>query len=594
MTANPLTLGAEAPEATNMSLPEANRILGDFGLAAFAWNAASDAFAWSSAAAALLQISEAALPKTGRSYLNLLDPDTAPARAAAVPAFGSTDATTYTIRYRLRTDHPNERWIEETGRWLHDGTGTFSGTEGFLRTVDLAGSADRPQPGASPIRREGLLTELDACIEALKRDRQGSVAFLVIAVDGLSRINANFGYEIGDRIIETVAERISRRMRHGDVLGRLSGHKFGAILRNCSELMIQVAADRFRRAVTDELIATEEAQIEARVSIGAVVAPRNAVDADSAAVRAEEALAEARAPKAEGFAIYHPSPTRDRARRDNLAVAEEIRRGLAEDRFVLAYQPIVSARTGAVLAYEALSRLIGTDHRVMSAASVIATAERLGLVRRIDRRTLTLALADLSENPGLRLSVNASVDSATDPQWLGAIMDAVSADRSVASRLTVEITETSAMLDVDTMRRVSETLRDVGCKVAIDDFGAGYTSFQALRDLELDRIKIDGTYIADVVENPDSVAFVKALTALAGHFGITTVAEWVQDEAAALVLRDLGLDALQGHWPGEPKLRVTRETAAVLAEVRLSGETNAGSYRDAAGILEGPISCAEE
>jgi diguanylate cyclase (GGDEF)-like protein len=581
---------------------EVSAVATSLGLATFRWDARSDHIAWSANAADILGLPEEEVPATGRLLQRLLTPETATARATSVPPVGVSGGAglppaNYRVVYQLkpvdRTSGP--RIVEEVGRWIAGSDGCALASEGCIRALPAdtvlpgaAGEAVNPSTGL--LLRDSLLARLDSTVKELARDRQGAAAFLVVAVDDLARLNANFGYEVGDRIIATVAQRIGRRMRQGDVLGHISGHKFGAILHNCSETSLSFAADRFRNAVCSELIVTQDAEIQASVSIGAVVVPRHAGDAETAAIRAEEALAEARADLDTGFKIYHPSPERDLARRRNLEIAEDIVRGLAEHRFVLAYQPLIDATTREIVSYEALTRLIRTDGTVVSAGPLIATAERLGLVRRIDLHALKLALADLAVNPGLRLSVNVSVETVTDPAWLGMLVDAVSATRSIAARLTIEITETAAMRNAEEMIRLYEILRDIGCRVAIDDFGSGHTSFKALRDMEVDWVKIDGAYVRDLASNPDSAIFVKTLAALAGHFRIRTVAEWVQDAESADILRDIGVHALQGRYVGEPMLRVTDDTRAVIeSAMALKPTREADGYATYGGLLTGGL-----
>lgn len=272
--------------------------------------------------------------------------------------------------------------------------------------------------------------------------------------------------------------------------------------------------------------------------------------------------------------------------------ADQIAWGLENDRFVLAYQPVVEAKTRRIRCYEALSRLVLADGLVISAGSLIETAERLGLVQRIDMRTLTLALHDLAENPDLCLAVNASVETLTSPAWFERLVEAVRADRSIAARLTVEITETAAMSDLSQMLRISQSLRDIGCRIAIDDFGVGQTSFKALRGLEVDWLKIDGSYITDITTNPDSLAFTRSLAGLAEHFGIRTVAEWVGDEATAELLAGLGVDALQGEVAGAPLLRVTRLTESILTGPDCPPPRQAPGSFTFSGLSAGPLSTA--
>jgi EAL domain-containing protein (putative c-di-GMP-specific phosphodiesterase class I) len=152
--------------------------------------------------------------------------------------------------------------------------------------------------------------------------------------------------------------------------------------------------------------------------------------------------------------------------------------------------------------------------------------------------------------PTLHASLNVSPASTTDPDWWSALVAMLRANRSVAERLIIEITETSAIQDIDDTRGFVNRVKDLGCKIAIDDFGAGYTSFRNLRKLGVDIIKIDGAYVQDLTRSADDRAFVLTLIELAKRLGLKTIAEWVQDEPAAKLLTDWGCDYLQGALVG--------------------------------------------
>jgi EAL domain-containing protein (putative c-di-GMP-specific phosphodiesterase class I) len=179
-------------------------------------------------------------------------------------------------------------------------------------------------------------------------------------------------------------------------------------------------------------------------------------------------------------------------------------------------------------------------------------AERTGLVRELDSRALELALRELEANPGLRLAVNVSGLTTTDRQWLRRLAALVQGRRELASRLTVEITETAAMVDLDESARFVATLRDLGCRAALDDFGAGHTSFRNLKMLAVDLVKIDGSFTTSLQANPGDIAFVAALQNLANACGLATVAEWVEDAATGAMLADHGVAYLQGYHYGRP------------------------------------------
>jgi EAL domain-containing protein (putative c-di-GMP-specific phosphodiesterase class I) len=192
----------------------------------------------------------------------------------------------------------------------------------------------------------------------------------------------------------------------------------------------------------------------------------------------------------------------------------------------------------------------------------VPIAEKLGLVRLIDRRVVTLAVDTLKQHPQAQLTLNVSGITATDPRWFNQIMQMLAEEKDVTSRLTVEITETAALNDLTETARFITGLRELGCAVAIDDFGAGYTSFRNLRVLNVDMVKLDGSFCENLSTNRDNQYFVRSLIDLAQKFELRTVAEWVQTQEDAMLLKSWGIDYLQGaiygdaisepHWPLEP------------------------------------------
>jgi EAL domain-containing protein (putative c-di-GMP-specific phosphodiesterase class I) len=199
-------------------------------------------------------------------------------------------------------------------------------------------------------------------------------------------------------------------------------------------------------------------------------------------------------------------------------------------------------------------RIRRSDGVLVPANSIIPVAERLGLVRMIDYRVLELVVAELRATPNLKASLNVSPSSTMDPDWWNALAARLRAHPGIAERLIIEITEMAAIHDIDDTRGFVTRIKDLGCRIAIDDFGAGNTSFRNLRNLGVDMVKIDGAFIQNVTRSSDDRVFVRTLIDLARGLGLATVAEWVQDEEAAALLAGWGCDYLQGELVGLPVL----------------------------------------
>jgi diguanylate cyclase (GGDEF)-like protein len=372
---------------------------------------------------------------------------------------------------------------------------------------------------------------------------------MLIGIDHLARINDAFGFDVADAVIAEVARRLRARMRGGDVLGRFSGNKFGLILKNSTVEDMNIAAERFLAGIRDDVVLTESGPVSVTASIGAVSLPRFARSADEAINRAQETLDIAKR-RAGSFALWRPNVERDAQRRVNIRVTDEIVTALNERRIVMAFEPVEAAISREKAFFECLVRMRQGDGGVLSAPDIVPVAERLGLIRLVDYRVLELVVSELAAAPNVRLSLNISPETTMDPDWWATIESLLSAHPGVAQRLIVEITETVAIPDIEEVRSFVTRLKNLGSRIAIDDFGAGYTSFRNLRKLGVDIVKIDGAFVQNITHSADDRAFVQTLIDLARRLDIQTVAEWVQDEDAASMLRDWGCDFIQGRLVG--------------------------------------------
>jgi EAL domain-containing protein (putative c-di-GMP-specific phosphodiesterase class I) len=194
------------------------------------------------------------------------------------------------------------------------------------------------------------------------------------------------------------------------------------------------------------------------------------------------------------------------------------------------------------------------DGTIVSAGEFIPLAEQFGLSRFIDRRVLELAVAFAKDNPTVSLSINVSSLTCTDHEWLVALHRLTGGRRQITERLTIEITETAAIEDIDASIAFVDTLAELGCKVAIDDFGAGFTSFRNLKALNVNMVKIDGSFIKNLAEEPDNHVFIRTLVEIAKTFNLETVAEWVGDEETAQLMAATGVTHQQGFYFGQPVL----------------------------------------
>ena len=535
-------------------------ILASVGEVPYVWTIDDDTLAWGANVGDVLKVRDRTLIGTGRGYAQALDADTAQARYDAVMNSKQRDDGTgvpYQVQYSVTAEGSSTKlWIEDTGRW-------FAGEEG--RPVRAHGVIHAINERHAQEEKLSFLSHFDALTGEMNRwhltevlettvqqatDQRGSCGLLMIAIDNLARLNEAYGFDIADEVIGAVAKRLRAKMRGGDHLGRFSGNKFGVILNNCTPEDMEKACERLLAGVRDDVVRTSAGPVAVTATIGGVTAPRHAQTVPEVFARAQEALDGAKAKRQGSFQVYRPNVERDAMRRENVRAADEIVRALNERRILPAFEPVVDARTRAPVFYECLMRIRRADGSLVRAHDVIPVAERLGLVRMLDHRVLELLISEMIAVPTLAASLNVSPSSTTDPDWWSALGAMLRANKGVAERLTIEITETSAIHDIDDTRGFVSRVKDLGCRIAIDDFGAGYTSFRNLRKLGVDIIKIDGAYVQNLVRSADDRAFVLTLVELAKRLGLMTIAEWVQDEESAETLSEWGCDYLQGALVG--------------------------------------------
>ncbi|MBR1179703.1 bifunctional diguanylate cyclase/phosphodiesterase [Bradyrhizobium sp. KB893862 SZCCT0404] len=541
------------------ALPQASDILAALGQAVFAWDIASDVIVWGEQVGAVFPTIPAERLATGSEFAKLIEPAQSlrTAALAQTSAVHGADGTPYRVEYGVRMSASDPVvWVEETGRWFAgpDGRPTRAigsvriNNERHARDEELAKLA-RLDPLTGELNRSHLVAALAEAIEETTRFRS-TAAFMLVGIDHLARVNDAFGFDVADAVILDIAKRIRARLRGGDVLGRFSGNKFGLILKNCTTDDMNVAAERFLAGIRDEVVPTKSGPVSVTASIGAVSLPRYARNTDEAVNRAHETLDAAKRRRAGSFAAWRPDATRDAQRRVNIRVTDEIVTALNERRIKLAYEPVVSAVSRERAFHECLVRMDQGDGQVLLAPDIVPVAERLGLIRLVDHRVLELVVAELAAAPDVSLSLNISPDTTMDPDWWASIESLMRAHPGVAERLIVEITETVAIQDIDDVRGFVTRLKNFGSRIAIDDFGAGYTSFRNLRKLGVDIVKIDGAFVQNITHSADDRAFVQTLIDLARRLDIKTVAEWVQDDDAANMLRDWGCDYIQGRLIG--------------------------------------------
>ena len=552
---------AEAQPRRSNTPVDVSSIFKSVGDVPYEWLIETDELKWGDNVGGVLGVTDTDRIATGRGFAALLKPGSPMSRFEAVMKpvpVQLPHGTLFQIEYCLqpRGAAGGQVWVEDVGRWFPGPDGKPVRAHGVIRVINERHAQEEHLAYLSQfdaltgeVNRWRLTAVLTQTLDETVKFQQ-SCGFLLISIDNLARINESYGYDVADEVIAEVSKRLRAKMRGADVLGRYSGNKFGVVLKKCTTDDIRIAAERLLVGVRDRVVNTKVGPVAVTVTVGGVVAPRHARTVEEILARAQEASNNAKAKRRGSFAAYRPNSERDSVRQQNVRTSDEIVGALNERRVLIAYEPIVDAQSRDLALHECLMRIRRTDGTIVTAQNVIPIAEHLGFVRLLDHRVLELVVADMAEHPNFRASLNVSPISAIDPDWWSTLTSLLRLNTTVAERLTIEITETVAIQDIDELRSFVARVKDFGCRIAIDDFGAGYTSFRNLRKLGVDLVKIDGAFIENMIASEDDRAFVLTLLDLARRLKLKTVAERVQREDIAQALADYGCDYLQGELLG--------------------------------------------
>ncbi len=532
--------------------------------AAFVWDIIHDQIAWESNVSEVLGLSEDVDISSSVAFHNMIALEHIARRMEMILGQSSNkkeEGVPYRLQYRFRPDHQRGTpsiWVEEFGRWWPGDDGRAFHARGLVRVVsDQYVQSQRGQYSSDHDELTGQLTRmrlmetLTTTINQAKLLNRPGV-FMVASVNNLSVINETLGFGVGDEMIAAAGRAIQSKLRQGSTVGRYSSNKFGIILHDYNAEQMELVANRLMTSIRELNVFTKVCNVPGTISIGGVSFPNHVESASQALNCALYALDQARQTRGDSFVSYEPNGTRENKRHRSMAISDEILSALRDDRISVDLQPMICATSGETTYYECLARLFKMDGSAISPSEFMPVSEELGLSRLIDQRVLEITSDLLKRHQKLSFSINVSGLTTCDPDWIGELCGLFQYDRHLAERLIIEITETAMIEDVDQALAFIDTVKELGCRVAIDDFGAGYTSFKNLKRFPVDMVKIDGSFVKNLASDAGDQVFVKAMAELAKTFGMEIVAEWVVDQESAQILRDCGITYLQGYLFGEP------------------------------------------
>jgi len=419
--------------------------------------------------------------------------------------------------------------------------------------------------------RRRFQDELEGAL-AWSRRSEKSGALLYLDLDNFKDINDTGGHHSGDALLRSVSATLSKVTREVDVIGagimgRLGGDEFGIVFRDTDQAGIIIVVERMRAEMKKIRHSVNGQMHSISTSIGVALFPQHGDNMEELMANADLAMYQAKSAAKGSWHIFSKDEQVREHLHERILWKERIEMAIKHEKFVLYYQPILNIQTNIISHYEALIRMIGDDGEIIPPISFIPIAEQNGLISLIDRYVLERAIrqqvALSNEGEKVTIAINLSGRAFEDSGLLAFIQKQIFDSGADPTRLIFEITETEAVADMAAARLLMTALKKLGCKFALDDFGVGFASFTYLKELPVDYVKIDGSFIRDLPEKRDNQIFVKALSDVAKGFGKKTVAEFVDSEETIRLLNSFHVDYAQGYYVGKPRPHIHEQEKVV-------------------------------
>jgi diguanylate cyclase (GGDEF)-like protein/PAS domain S-box-containing protein len=452
--------------------------------------------------------------------------------------------------------------VEVNSSPMTSSDGTVTGVQWIARDVterkrferELMHTANQDYVTGLANRRR-FEVELQRQIEHSVRSKRGG-AVLWLDVDSFKDINDGLGHQAGDSVLISLSEAIAGVLRADSLLARLGGDEFAVLLPEASREDAEECGERVLEAIRRSVTMVGDRRVTATASMGIVMFPSHATTVEELLARADLSMYCAKEQGRNQCRVHDPGDGWEADQKARLDWIERIDRALAEDRFLAYVQPVVRLSDGGVDRYELLLRMKSEDGGILPPSDFMPLAERTGRIREIDRWVVRRGIELISENTStlspFRLDVNLSGRAFSDPELLALIRSEISRCGTDPELFGVEITETAAVTDMSKAREFITALRDIGCRVALDDFGSGFSSFYYLKNLPIDTLKIDGSFVQQLCTNVEDRHVVRAMVELSRGFGIACTGEWVEDEETLELLREYGVTYAQGFHISHP------------------------------------------
>jgi len=418
--------------------------------------------------------------------------------------------------------------------------------------------------------RSYFQSELERVISRVARSA-AECALLYLDLDQFKYVNDTVGHAAGDRLLKECTAMLTKNIREGDLLARFGGDEFTIILYNIDHDHAIPVAENIRSMFEHYRFYDSGKTFNVTCSIGLTMIDSKTESAEDALSRADLAC---NISKNQGRNCVHESTEQDSeqsAMAEDMGWVTRVRDAIDNDRFKLLYQPILSVASGDIHGYEVLLRLPTDEGPSIKPSGFIPAAERFGLMHNLDRWTVRRAmefLAELhAESIETQFSINLSGRAVDDSELLNMVKSILNDSGLNPASLTFEITETAAIANLQAARKFIGGLKDLGCRMALDDFGSGFCSFTYLKHLPVDSLKIDGSFVQTLATTKVDQAMVQSMNQIAHALGKTTTAEFVENRETFVLLKNYGVDYAQGHFIGKPRSKLIHS----LDDENLSG-----------------------
>ncbi len=375
---------------------------------------------------------------------------------------------------------------------------------------------------------------------------------IMINIDHLNAINSMFGYQITHDLIEKISRTLVSLKRQSDIIAHISPGKFVILMINTKEINIQNTGERFLNTIRNTNYETCSGVISVTTSGAGCYIPHDVDNCDNVFAVLDECLAKTNKLGCDNFVQYDKKIDNRLLHKENIELSGKIIYAIQTNKVHTAYQPIIHHNDTSKSFMECLARIQDSDGSYIPAYKFISIAENIGFIKHIDIKLFENALKDLKKYPHLKLSINLSGHTLYSISSNTTLMNLLTNYTSISNRLCIELTETIPLQDIENLDATLLHIKQMGYKIALDDFGSGYNSFANLNQIHFDIVKIDGSYIKNVATNTKNQIFVETLTDLARKLNIEVVAEMIDNEDDLNFIKKLNIDYYQGYYFAQP------------------------------------------